>query len=69
LDLLDMHLPVDDGSGYLTVDLSEAKRVLQWRKECDADLRSRGYPMNEMATCPEPTRWLALHPHATRCQS
>ena len=55
------NLPIADGAGYLTVELNEAKHVLQWRKEWDADLRSRDFAMKELGSCPEPTRWLALH--------
>jgi hypothetical protein len=54
-------LPIGNGTGYITVDLNQAKRVLRWREEWDRELRSRDYPMNETATCPEPTRWLVLH--------
>jgi hypothetical protein len=54
-------LPIADGAGYLTVDLSEAKRVLQWRNEWEAELRSHDFAMRELETCPERTRWLALH--------
>jgi hypothetical protein len=54
-------LPIADGTGYLTVDLKEAKRVVQWRAEWERDLRSRDFAMKELATCPQPTRWLVLH--------
>jgi hypothetical protein len=53
--------PIADGAGYLTVDMNEAERVLQWRSEWERDLRSRDFAMRELETCPEPTRWLVLH--------
>jgi hypothetical protein len=54
-------LPIADGSGYLTVDLNEAKRVRQWRESWEQELRAREVAMKELETCPKPTRWLVLH--------
>jgi hypothetical protein len=47
--------PIAYGVGYLTVDLSGAKRVLQWRKEWEKDLPARDFAMKELETYPEPS--------------